>query len=105
MGAKWDIYLIDFGDRLHDIPLRVILKSFCYYAHGDRDGASEVLDDWECEDTLASACRLYNAGYNAGHNDTVEGDYTQVLGVDADTYHSDVVTEFLDEGNGEVLDD
>lgn len=38
---------------------------------------------------------LYNAGYSNGHNDTVESCYTDVLPVDADTYHDDMVDEWL----------
>jgi hypothetical protein len=41
--------------------------------------------------------RLYNQGYKAGHNDTVEGYYTDIFQVDMDTYHSDVVSEILKE--------
>ncbi len=40
---------------------------------------------------------LYNAGYASGHHDTAEGCYTDILPVDSDTYHSDVVAEFIKE--------
>jgi len=40
---------------------------------------------------------LYNVGYGAGHNDTVEGCYTDVFPVDAHTYHDDIVGGLLDE--------
>lgn len=61
----------------------------------------------ELRERLARADALfihvYNTGYNAGHNDTVEGQYTHVLPVDLDTYHSDVVGELLAElGKGEA---
>jgi hypothetical protein len=41
--------------------------------------------------------RLYNSGYHAGHHDTVEGGYTDILQCDMDTYHDDVVAEILSE--------
>lgn len=40
---------------------------------------------------------LYNQGYMAGHNDTVEGCYTDVQPVDEDSYHDDVVADLLAE--------
>lgn len=41
--------------------------------------------------------RLYASAYHDGHNDTVESRYTDVLPCDADTYHEDVVSEWMDE--------
>lgn len=38
---------------------------------------------------------VYNSGYHAGHHDTVEGTYTDVLPVDMDNYHDDIVSELL----------
>ena len=40
---------------------------------------------------------LYNTAYHAGHEDTVEGCYTDVLPVDMDSYHDDVVDEWVEE--------
>ena len=40
---------------------------------------------------------LYNMGYGAGHDDTVEGCYTDILPVDAFTYHNDMVSDILKE--------
>lgn len=40
---------------------------------------------------------LYNTGYANGHNDTVEGCFTDVLPVDMDSYHDDIVEEWLAE--------
>lgn len=40
--------------------------------------------------------RLYNAGYAAGHEDTVEACYTDVADCDKDTYHADIVAELLE---------
>jgi len=58
--------------------------------------------DWlttlrEVKKLEAAQVRLYNAGYRAGHHDTVEGQYIDILDVDMDTYHADVVAEI----NGE----
>jgi hypothetical protein len=41
--------------------------------------------------------RIYNAGYQAGHHETVEGGFVDVHDCDRDTYHSDVVADLLDE--------
>ena len=43
---------------------------------------------------------VYNAGYNNGHNDTVESCYTDVFPGDAETYHEDVVFELVAETLG-----
>ena len=40
---------------------------------------------------------LYNQGYQAGHHDTVEGMFTDVMPVDMDSYHDDVVADLLSE--------
>lgn len=49
----------------------------------------------ENERLKEDAVYIYNSGYNAGHHDTVEGQYTQVLPVDMRTYQNDVVAEIL----------
>ena len=49
-------------------------------------------DNKKCEITRL-LCRLYNAGYQAGHEDTVEGNFTLIHWVDRDTYHDDIVDE------------
>lgn len=36
---------------------------------------------------------VYNAGYHAGHHDTVESVYVHIVECDMDTYHEDVVGE------------
>ena len=41
--------------------------------------------------------RIYNAGYEAGHHETVEGGFVNVQDCDKETYHSDVVQELLDD--------
>ena len=40
--------------------------------------------------------RIYNCGYNAGHNDTVEGMYTHIYPEDMNTYQEDYIEELLD---------
>jgi hypothetical protein len=49
----------------------------------------------EREAFVAWATRLYNTGYHAGHHDTVEGGYTHVYRQDMDSYHEEVVAEWL----------
>lgn len=44
-----------------------------------------------------SLVRLYNAGYQAGHRDKGEGEYTDIFEVDMETYHENVVVEILEE--------
>ena len=41
--------------------------------------------------------RLYNAGYRAGHNDTVEGCFTDIVDCEMGEYHADVVEEIVDD--------
>ena len=41
--------------------------------------------------------RIYNAGYAAGHHDTVEGGYVNVVDQDKATYHADVVQDLIEE--------
>ena len=43
--------------------------------------------------------RLYNAGYCAGHNDTVEGQYMDIHREEVDTYHEEIVGEFFKNNN------
>jgi hypothetical protein len=38
---------------------------------------------------------LYNAGYLAGHHDTVESTFVYIHNCDMDTYHSDVVEDLI----------
>ena len=39
---------------------------------------------------------LFNTGYHSGHDHTVEGVYTHVHPQDMDSYHEDLVTEWLE---------
>ena len=41
--------------------------------------------------------RLYNAGYRAGHSDTVEGCFTDIVDCEMSEYHADVVGEIIEE--------
>ena len=52
----------------------------------------------------ATACspllvRLFNAGYKAGHHDTVEGQYTDIFEEDMETFHEEEVSQFLEENS------
>jgi hypothetical protein len=43
--------------------------------------------------------RLYNQGYHAGHEDTVEACFVPIHHTDMDTYHADAVEEILQEND------
>ena len=43
----------------------------------------------------AIQCHIYNSGYHAGHEDTVESCYTDIFTCDMDTYHQEVVSELV----------
>jgi hypothetical protein len=47
------------------------------------------------EVSKALLVKLYNAGYKAGHHDTVEGQYTDIFEADMDSYHEDDVDEII----------
>ena len=40
---------------------------------------------------------IYNSGYKAGHHDTAEGQYVDILPCDMNTYHEDVIREMIAE--------
>ena len=44
---------------------------------------------------------LYNQGYMAGHDDTVEGCFNDIYPEDIDEYHDDVVADLLKESSDE----
>ncbi len=44
--------------------------------------------------TLAELTDLYNAGYRAGHEDTVEGTYLDVQPIDMREIHGELVGEW-----------
>jgi hypothetical protein len=48
---------------------------------------------------LAFMVRIYNSGYCAGHNDTVEGGYVDIHRDDMETYHAETVEEIIAEAN------
>ncbi len=41
--------------------------------------------------------RAYTDGYGRGHNDTVEGDYVDILPCDRDTYFAEEMTDWISE--------
>jgi hypothetical protein len=64
------------------------------------EGAAQALAQPEPEQEPvvdAYIVHLYNLGYKSGHHDTVEGQYIDLFGQDMDTYHSDFVSEWLEE--------
>jgi hypothetical protein len=46
---------------------------------------------------LEQLTKIYNIGYAAGHNDTVENCFTDVCYQDAGEYHQDVVEEIIED--------
>ncbi len=48
-------------------------------------------------DSLRLAIRLFNSGYQHGHEDTVESQFTLIHYSDQDTYHEEKVLEILSE--------
>jgi hypothetical protein len=53
----------------------------------------------ECVVSVRALRRLYGCGYKAGHNDTVESVYTDVLDSEMEFYHKEEVREFLEEND------
>ena len=47
------------------------------------------------QETLDLMVEIYNAGYAAGHHDTVEGGYVQVHDQDKRTYHAEPVEDLV----------
>lgn len=45
--------------------------------------------------TLTKLCALYYAAYHAGHHDTVEGQYVDVVHAERHAYHDEAVNEWL----------
>jgi len=48
-------------------------------------------------DSLRLAVRLFNSGYQHGHEDTVESQFTLIHYSDQETYHEEKVLEILSE--------
>lgn len=55
------------------------------------------------EEFLGALTRIYAVGYLSGHEDTVEGRYTDVVYSDRTTYHRDVVNELLHDSDYAAL--
>lgn len=49
----------------------------------------------ELHPMIRLAMRLYNIGYNAGHHDTVESVFANVLEVDLENYHEEEAQEIV----------
>ena len=65
---------------------------------GDIEAASAALEEARMYERLKPVfVRIYNAGYQAGHHETVEGGFVDVHDCDKGTYHSEVVEELIDE--------
>ena len=68
------------------------------YAEANPNYVSEA-ERLEAENGRLRAAQvwLYNQGYSAGHEDTVEGRATHIVQADIETYHDDVVADLLTE--------
>ena len=49
----------------------------------------------ELAELKEAAAHIYNSGYHAGHHDTVEGRYVDIVPTDMDTYHAEEIAELL----------
>ena len=54
---------------------------------------------------LKIALRLYNSGYNRGHNDTVESSYIDILECDMENFHQEECLEIVQDFLGNDLTD
>jgi hypothetical protein len=65
---------------------------------GDIEAAAADLEKARIyENLMPLFVHLYNAGYMAGHNDTVESCFTHVTPSEIETYQSGVVSDLLDD--------
>ena len=79
------------------LDVLVYASSYCD-TYDEIDAVKEALAQPEQEPVAESfMVSLYNRGYKDGHHDTVEGQYIDILRQDMGTYHSDVVSEWIDE--------
>lgn len=60
------------------------------------DAAAEERERLDSTALFSSLVRIYNAGYKAGHHDTVEGGYVDVFECDMETYHEEIVREIIE---------
>lgn len=70
-----------------------------FFERHDRRAAHWIIEPLEAHARWLESLmvRLYNQGYHAGHEDTVEACFTPIHHTDMDTYHADVVAEILQE--------
>ena len=50
--------------------------------------------------SIEQITHIYNIGYNAGHNDTVEGQDLPAHHTEMETHHRDVVEEIIEDLQG-----
>ena len=66
----------------------------------EKGNKSAVMQLLSTPGILPILTQIYNTGYGSGHHDTVENCYTDVLPVDLDSYHSEIVAELMNELEG-----
>ena len=74
----------------HSLCHIVELKSAYKHAVEDNVDLARQLDA-----VKSMHVRIYNSGYMAGHNDTVEAIFTDIYPCDMDTYHEEEVAELV----------
>ncbi len=78
-------------------PVAVVTSGYIKQFYGVDEKFVHLEDYQRLRDQKkALLVRLYNAGYKAGHHDTVEGQYTDIFEVDMDSYHEDEVDEIIE---------
>lgn len=89
-----------FGAGWEDCELKLIADEPKWWrpVESERDALKRQLG--ECREAVEiTAIRSFNIGYSHGHEDTVEGQYTQIMPQDISTYHVDLVKEMLRDGS------
>lgn len=93
----------DFELASSKMPTRLESTILMTRAQECREQAARAQGDAEDEKgSLPWFVEVYNHGYQAGHNDTVEGGFTPVHYTDLQTYHEDEVMELLEGLNVEA---
>ena len=76
-------------------------RTDAFFERNDRRAGHWIIEPLEVHARWLESLmvRLYNQGYHAGHEDTVEACFTPIHHTDMDIYHADVVAEILQENS------
>ena len=84
--------------KTFDESIEKLYSAICSESIGEVNSAAADLERSQiCENLMPLFIHLYNAGYMAGHNDTVESCFTHVTPSEIETYQSDVVSDLVDD--------